>query len=188
MEYYHDPKNAKSYAAMCEGYDASEQLGIFYKALPDGATVLELGSGPGNDLELLSTHYEVTGSDSSPAFIHMLHSRFPHLPIVRLDAANLEINETYNAIYSNKVLHHLSDEELIQSFAQQAKILTKGGMLFHLIWARLDQPEGVQDMVFEARDIATMTKIMGSEFKLNSVQEFAEFEEGDSLALLAQKI
>jgi len=39
------------------------------KFLPAGATVLELGMGPGVDFDLLSQHYQVTGSDNSQVFL-----------------------------------------------------------------------------------------------------------------------
>ena len=54
MTYYHDAINAASYVAMCEGYDAADQLEGLYKVLPENSTLLEIGSGPGNDMPYLS--------------------------------------------------------------------------------------------------------------------------------------
>lgn len=187
MNYYHDEKNAKSYVEMCEGYNATKQLNILYEVLPDGAKVLELGSGPGNDLELLNSHYKVTGSDYSPAFIDILGKRFPEQSIELLDAITIDTEGPFDAIYSNKVLHHLSDKDLIESFQRQSQLLVPGGFVFHLIWSHIDAPEDV-NMLFEERDKKKMESTMGSNFKVVKVLSFGEFEDGDSLAILAQKI
>jgi len=187
MKFYHDKKNAESYAAICEGYNASEQLEMLYERLPEGASVLELGSGPGNDLELLDSRFQVTGSDYSPAFIEMLEKRFPSVPLLPLDAVTIQASGSFDAIYSNKVLQHLDDEELASSFSRQSELLNPGGYVFHLIWCRIDSPPTDNGLLYIARDIASMKTAMGSGFELIRVEEFGEFEDRDSLAILARK-
>jgi len=188
MHFYHDKNNASSYAKMCEGYDAAAQLGILYKALPAGSAVLELGSGPGNDLELLASHYQATGSDYSPAFVDMLTVRFPNRVVLSLDAVTIATDGLFDAIYSNKVLHHLSDDELAASFRRQAELLKPGGLVFHLVWCRLEAPEDKTGLIYEPRDETAMKRAMGNAFKIMETSSFREFEEGDSLAILAQKV
>lgn len=187
MQYYHDMKNAESYAAMCAGHDAAAQLGILYNVLPDGATVLELGSGSGNDLELLTSHYQVTGSDYSPAFVEILRKRFPEHPVLMLDALTIETDKQFDAIYSNKVLHHLSDEDLELSLCRQADLLPPNGVVLHLIWRRLTVPGEDLGLIFEARETAQMKDLIRDSFELVETVLFDEFEEGDSIALLARK-
>jgi cyclopropane fatty-acyl-phospholipid synthase-like methyltransferase len=187
MHYYHETKNAESYAAMCEGYDAAIQLEMLYKELTDGAVVLELGSGPGNDLELLASHYQVTGSDYSPAFVDILKTRFAEQSILTLDAKTIATTKLFDAIYSNKVLHHLNDDDLAASFCRQAQLLSPGGLVFHLVWRSLEAPQEDNGLIYEARDAATMKTAMGNSFELVESGLFGEFEEGDSLAILARK-
>jgi trans-aconitate methyltransferase len=188
MHYYHNTKNAESYTAMCEGYDAAAQLGVLSEVLPAESAVLELGSGPGNDLELLAARYHVTGSDYSPAFVDILKARFPDQSMLMLDAITIATEGLFDAIYSNKVLHHLTDDELATSFHSQAELLTPGSFVFHLVWRQLEAPEEDHGLIFKPRDVAAMTAAMGSAFELLEAKEFGEFEYGDSLAILARKI
>ncbi len=46
---------------MAAGYDGRELIAALTNYLPAGAEVLELGMGPGVDLDLLSQTYQVTG-------------------------------------------------------------------------------------------------------------------------------
>ena len=50
---------------MEEGLDGSELNKILEKYLPEKSSVLEIGMGPGKDLDILSKTYAVTGSDNS---------------------------------------------------------------------------------------------------------------------------
>ena len=56
MGYYDDPKNVEEYVKMAESYDGQELIDVLHRYLPDGASVLELGMGPGKDYLLLSHH------------------------------------------------------------------------------------------------------------------------------------
>ena len=58
--YYDNEKNARDYIEMAEGYDGRELIKVLKQYLPDGASLLELGMGPGVDLELLNQSYQVT--------------------------------------------------------------------------------------------------------------------------------
>lgn len=46
--------------------------------LPSGASVLELGMGPGFDLDLLRKNYEVAGSDDSQFFLDGYRETCPY--------------------------------------------------------------------------------------------------------------
>lgn len=187
MIFYDDPKNAAGYIELCEGYDAGPQLQTLFEVLPDGAELLEIGSGPGNDLALLMRHYKVTGSDSSVEFIKHLTRRFPTLPILKLYAETLAVSDRYDVIYSNKVLHHLNDADLANSFKAQAKILIDDGLVYHLIWRVIDEMPDMGDLPFIARDASQIVEMMKPEFEILSVEPFAEFSDNDSLAILARK-
>ena len=65
MAYFDDEKNVQDYLKMAEGYDGADLIDVLREYLPKNATVLELGMGPGKDLNILSHRYEVTGSDNS---------------------------------------------------------------------------------------------------------------------------
>lgn len=187
MSFYDKPENVAGYIAMCENFDAAKELPPLYAALPDGARVLEIGSGPGNDLALLMQHYDVTGSDYSDEFVTHLKNRFPDTPFLRLDAETLDVKGPFDAIYSNKVLHHLTDEALERSFQAQADLLKEGGLVYHLIWRVIDEMPDMGDLPFLARSAAEMENLMRPNFEILSATGFAEFSENDSIAILARK-
>ncbi|MBB1419653.1 class I SAM-dependent methyltransferase [Pseudoalteromonas sp. SG44-1] len=188
MNYYHEVNNAKAYTEMCDGFNAAEQLHMLSKVLSPEDSVLELGSGPGNDLEILAQKFRVTGSDYSPAFVNTLNKRLPDVLSLILDAVKIETEARYNAVYSNKVMHHLSDTELRQSFRRQAELLLPGGFVFHLVWQKIQAPETTHGLLFHPRSLAKMKEAMGQEFNVVESKVFSEFEDGDSLAILARKV
>lgn len=51
MSFFDNEKNVLEYIKMCEGFDGRELIQILSKYLPKDASVLELGSGPGKDLD-----------------------------------------------------------------------------------------------------------------------------------------
>lgn len=187
MTFYDDPKNVEGYIAMCEKFDAAKELPPLITTLPNGARLLEIGSGPGNDLALLAQHYDVTGSDSSDMFIQHLKSRFPETPILNLDAQFLKVDSKFDAIYSNKVLHHLDDTALQQSFQAQLALLSENGLVYHLIWRVIDEMPDMGGLDFIARSEVEMENLMGPHFKILNTMRFAEFTKDDSIAILARK-
>ncbi len=188
MAFYHSTDNATAYAKMCEGYDAADQLDVLYDHLPEGASLLEVGSGPGNDVALLKEKYDVTASDYSPAFLEMIKERFPGVKAEQVDAVTLDTEGPFNAIYSNKVLQHLTDTELSKSFARQANLLSNGGLVYHLIWTELEYPDAPQGLHYIARGEQEMAAAMAPYFEIVATQSFGEFSEGDSLIILARKL
>ena len=54
LSYFDDEQNVREYIEMAEGFDGRELVEKLGAYLPKGSTVLELGMGPGVDLELLS--------------------------------------------------------------------------------------------------------------------------------------
>lgn len=188
MSYFHDLDNASEYARECEHCDATEQVALLHDVLAVNASILELGSGPGNDLELLSRHYDVAGSDESPAFLSILKARHPGFTILKLDAEKIETTDSYDAIYSNKVLQHLSDAQLVKSFARQAELLHPEGYVLHLIWCDLDDAPTDIFPVFETRDEGQIAELMGTNFRIVAAEAYSEFKPDDSLAILARKV
>ncbi|MEX0299750.1 MAG: trans-aconitate 2-methyltransferase [Kordiimonas sp.] len=188
MTFYHNTDNAVAYAKMCEGYDAADQLGLLHKHLPTGAKLLEIGSGPGNDIALLNEKYDVTASDYSPAFLKMVKERFPDVMTKLLDAVALDIEGPFNAIYSNKVLQHLTDDELSKSFSRQASLLSDQGLIYHLIWTELDYPDAPHGLQYIARSEQEIATAMAPNFEVVATQSFGEFSDNDSLVILARKL
>lgn len=185
MSYYEDKKNVEAYVKMAEGYDGSEFVPILRRYLPDGASILELGIGPGVDMDILSEYFTVTGSDYSQVFLDRYRQTHPEADLVQLDAAIMSINRKFDAIYSNKVLHHLTRGELQQSFQKQLALLNLGGILFHTFWAG-DKTEEMAGLRFEYYTEETLTQLL-QEGTVVEMKRFSEMDSDDSFYCVVQK-
>ena len=63
--FFDSEKNARDYIKMTADYVPGEIIQVLRRFLPDGSTLLELGMGPGKDLDILGTYYKATGSDAA---------------------------------------------------------------------------------------------------------------------------
>ena len=134
MGYFDKAKNVHDYIRMAEGYDGSELIGILEDYLPPGSSVLELGMGPGKDLDLLAESFRATGSDISRVFLDLYRRKHPDADLLQLDAVTLETDRKFDCLYSNKVLIHLRKDELAESLIRQREALNDDGILFHSFW------------------------------------------------------
>lgn len=186
MTYYDDPDHVEEYIAMSEGYDGAELIEQLKPLLPAGKQVLELGMGPGRDLDILAQTYDAIGSDGSEAFLQHYRLRHPDTTLLTLDAAVLQTDIKVDAIYSNKVLHLLTPAELRQSLSQQTRLLNDNGLVLHSFW-RGDSEEtfhGVYSAYYQADPL---TQIFAQTFELLKVGKYTEMEMDDSLWIVARK-
>lgn len=171
---------------MTDGYDGREIVRMLEQYLPKGHSVLELGMGPGRDIPILEESYTVTGSDISPAFITMYLEEKPDADVLLLDAVTLQTSRQFDCIYSNKVLHHLSQEDLIISLGRQADLLNEGGLLCHTFWYG-DKEIEVKGMKFRYYTEDTIVPILGDQFEVLKTLIYREMDVNDSMLLIARK-
>ena len=69
MRLFDTVKGVEQYVKMAEGYNGAELIKILHKHLSENSTVLEIGIGPGKDMDMLKKSYAVTGSDHSRVFL-----------------------------------------------------------------------------------------------------------------------
>ena len=93
-----------------------------------GERILDLGCGSGElTAEIAEVAGEVAGFDSSAAMIDTARSRFPHLDFEVKDATNFSYDRPFDAIFSNAVLHWVTDKE--PAIQCMYKNLKKGGRI-----------------------------------------------------------
>ena len=184
MGFYDDEKTANQYIAMAEGYDGRELIDILRARLPDGASVLELGMGPGVDLDILRRRFRATGSDYSQFFLDRYRDAHPDSDLIRLDAVELETDRIFDCIYSNKVLHHLTDEQLRKSLLRQKEALSRNGLVMHSFW-RGDGVEEHHGLKFIYQTEDSIRAIFSDSFNSVNVSIYTEMEDDDSLYVLA---
>ena len=187
MGFYDDEENVEAYVQMAEGYDGRELVDVLKKHLPLGSTVLELGMGPGKDLALLAEAYAATGSDASEVFLRRYRQEHADADLLLLDAVTLATARRFDAIYSNKVLHHLTRAELAASFERQRAVLNDAGLLLHSFWYGTGE-ETIHGLRFTYYTEVTLRAVLDDGFEVVALERYQEMEEGDSLYILLRKV
>jgi len=186
MRIYETPEGVDQYFQMSEGYDLSHYKKHLFKYLPEGKSLLEIGMGPGNDFAWLKDHYKITGSDYSNEFISRAMKRFPDADLMVLDGISLNTDRKFDALFSSKVYQHIPLDRLKGALDSQYRILNRGGVIFHTFWIGGREMK-IEDMVFYYHDIETLLKLIGKNFEILETDQYTEFEENDSLFVIARK-
>jgi cyclopropane fatty-acyl-phospholipid synthase-like methyltransferase len=186
MGYFDTEEGVNEYIEIAEGYDGRELVEALGEYLPEGATVLELGMGPGKDLDLLAANYTVTGSDSSRIFVERYGQAHPYADLIVLDAATMATERRFDGIYSNKVLHHLTREELKESFARQALVVKDGGVLLHSFWLG-DKEEVMQGLRLVYWTESALEKALGDAYDILETARYTEMEDDDSFYVILKR-
>jgi SAM-dependent methyltransferase len=194
--YYLDPKSVEQYIGMAEGFNGLELIQELESFRRPGSswTILELGSGPGSDWELLSALKKgetvVVGSDVSPVFVDRLKEKYPKGQFLVVDAVTLALppQQCLDVIYSNKVLHHLTNAQLSSCFRRQNEILQdEDGLVCHSFW----KGEGIEDMdgiMFSNYHTEESLKaLMKPYFEVLQIKSYKEMEDGDSILIVGRK-
>lgn len=186
MGFFDTEHGVDEYLKMAEGYDGAELIKILQDLLPEKSTVLELGMGPGKDLDILKKYFTVTGSDSSQVFLDRYKKQNPNVDLLQLDAVTVPTDRTFDCIYSNKVLHHLTREDLKKSFQRQQEILNPNGIVFHSFW-KGDKDENYDGLLFTKYQINGLKEIIGELFDILTIGTYTEMEKNDSLYVVLSK-
>jgi cyclopropane fatty-acyl-phospholipid synthase-like methyltransferase len=186
MDFFDDPEHVAEYIRMADGYDGRELIAELRKWLPDGSTVLELGMGPGVDLDLLGRHYRAAGTDRSKVFVDLYREKHADADVFVLDAVELNTERTFDCIYSNKVLHHLTREELRRSLVNQAERVPPGGVLMHSFWHGTGE-EIIEGLRFTYYTEDDLPGLLCPGLSIVQTQRYTEMEDGDSFYVILRK-
>ena len=185
MNFYDNPEKINEYEKMCESYDGKELYDILNKYLNKSSKILELGSGPGNDIKYFTKHFNATGSDLSEEFLQRCRNKFKNTPFLKLDAVSIDTNHKYDAIFSNKVLHHLKTSELELSLKRQTEVINKNGFLAHTFWIG-DKEFTMEDVLFIFYKKENLLNLISKYFIIEETFCYKEFEENDSIFVIAK--
>lgn len=186
MGYYHTEESVAEYISVAEGYDGRELVDAVKRVLRSGSTVLELGMGPGKDLGILSESFQVTGSDNSEAFLERYRNTYPAADLMLLDAATMETDRRFDCIYSNKVLQHLTREELQESLRKQAEVLKSRGVSLHSLWYG-DREEESSGLRFVSYTEESFSQAVGVEYDIVKAERYSEMDKDDSIYFVLRK-
>lgn len=184
--YYESNENIDKYIKLAQGYDGRALIEILRQFLADGSSVLELGMGPGKDLLILNEFFDCVGSDRFPYFLELFHEKHPAFKTEEIDALEMNTTLIVDAIFSNKVLHHLSKDELKTSLSNQAKCLTKDGIVAHSFW-KGDKSEIIEDTFFQYYLEEELVEIFSHGFEPQLHALYSEMDRDDSIFIIARK-
>lgn len=187
MNYFDDSKNVEDYIKMCEGFDGNDHIEELKKHLKLNSSLLELGMGPGIDLDILKKSFKATGSDLSDIFIERYKKLHPESSVMNLDAVKLHTRKKFDCIYSNKVLHHLSRSDLEESITSQTKVLNPGGLIMHTFW-KGDKEENLHGMRFVYYTEDKLKSLFQKLFKIIELTSYKEMEEDDSIRVIGKQL
>ena len=186
MNFFDSEKNVEEYIAMSAGCDGRDLVNVLGNYLPAASSVLEIGMGPGADLDILKENYQATGSDHSQIFLDKYRKGSPDAELFLLDAVTLEIDRQFDALYSNKVLHHLHLDELARTFCRQASLLRDEGKICHSFW-RGEKQEEIKSLLFQYYLEDEIETLIAPFFTLLETKLYEEFEKDDSFLVVARK-
>lgn len=91
-----------------------------------GEHILDLGCGPGQLTQKIADRgAHVIGLDASPEMVGQARQNYPHLKFVLQDAARMEFDGEFDAVFSNAALHWMLDMTGVA--AAIARALRKNG-------------------------------------------------------------
>lgn len=184
--YYKTKESVEEYIKLAKGFDGKQLIQKLNEYLPLNSFLLEIGSGPGTDFQILKKQYNVVGSDYSEEFLSRLHKNNAKGEFLNLDAVTLKTDKKFDGIYSNKVLQHLTNKDLKNSIQRQFDILNSNGIVCHSFW-KGEGDEEFNGLLVNYQTNKSLRKLFGNYFEILDLEEYKEFEDGDSLLLIGKK-
>ena len=184
--YYRTKESVEEYIRLAKDVSGRELIQRLKKILTPDATIIEIGSGPGTDWRILSETYTAIGSDNSKEFLTHLIAQNPTGEFLELDAVTLKTQRKFDGIYSNKVLHHLNDDELTTSIKRQYELLHPDGIVCHSFW-KGEGSEVFKGLFVNYHNVSNLRDSFENFFEVLSIEEYKEFEDKDSLLLIGKK-
>jgi len=184
--YYKTKETVAEYIRLAKGVNGKQLIKKLGQVLPLNSVLLEIGSGPGTDWKILNKSYQVIGSDNSTVFLDHLITKNPNGEFLELDAITLRTDKKFDGIYSNKVMHHLTDNELADSIKRQYEILNPKGIICHSFW-KGEGSEIFKGLFVNYHDKVHLKAHFKSYFEILSIEKYKEFEDEDSLLLIGRK-
>ncbi|MEH6452322.1 MAG: methyltransferase domain-containing protein [Psychromonas sp.] len=113
--------------------------------------------------------------------------RHPEVTFMQLNAVDLPFENKLDCIYSNKVLHHLSEYELRKSLLRQVELLNDNGIIAHSFWLG-EGFEEMEGLLFNYYSKQQIIALLSEYFEVIDCLAYQEFETGDSLFIIAKKV
>lgn len=165
---------------------------LILDALPEGASVLELGCGAGSlTTQRLAERFQLTGVDISPRHVQIAQRQVPGAGFIQGDMTALEIPPaSVDGVVAFYSIIHVPREEHAGLFRSIAGWLRPGGLLFAALGVRDTEGTVEEDwlgapMYFSHYDGATSKQLVAAAgLEIVSAQEETAEEDGSPVTFL----
>jgi trans-aconitate methyltransferase len=112
----------------------AEEAGIYRRLLVEAAdrppeTVLELGSGGGNNASHLKDHFRMTLVDLSPGMLEVSRELNPDLEHVQGDMRTVRLGRTFDAVFVHDAVAYMTTEDDLRTALETVAVhLAPGGV------------------------------------------------------------
>jgi SAM-dependent methyltransferase len=107
--------------------EAERYRSLIVDALPDARTLLELGSGGGNNASHLRKHFTCTLSDLSPQMLALSRELNPDCEHVLGDMRALRLGRTFDAVFVHDAVAYMATEDDLRDCITTAFAHTRPG-------------------------------------------------------------
>ena len=104
-----------------------------------------------------------------------------------LDAVDIDTERRFDAIYSNKVMHHLHKQDAARSLTAQHRVLNPGGIALHSLWFG-DELEEHHGLLFQQYTVESFAELLDEQFEVLESKRYAEMAVDDSLCVVMRRI
>ena len=94
---------------------------------PRSRTVLELGSGGGNNASHMKRWFQMTLTDLSPQMLKISHALNPELEHIRGDMRTLRLGREFDAVFAHDALMYMTTERDLRAAIETAYVHTRTG-------------------------------------------------------------
>jgi SAM-dependent methyltransferase len=107
--------------------EADRYRALIEDAVPDAQTLLELGSGGGNNASHLREHFTCTLSDVSPQMLELSRTLNPGCEHVLGDMRTLRLGRTFDVVFVHDAVSYMATEDELSDCLRTAYAHTRPG-------------------------------------------------------------
>lgn len=142
-----------------------------------GRRVLDVGCGPGTNAPAFDNAGSYLGVDLNEAYINYARRRFKGRFEVHDVTHGPPVEETFDLILLNSLMHHLDDDEVCELVGSLPSMLEPGGEIhiIDLVMAERGLPRALAkaDRGAYARTVASWRSLVSSRLAISECKEFA---------------
>jgi ubiquinone/menaquinone biosynthesis C-methylase UbiE len=112
--------------------DYEEEADFYRRAILDACqrppvTLLELGSGGGNNASHLKAHFRMTLTDLSPGMLKVSHALNPEVEHIQGDMRTLRLGREFDAVFAHDAVNYLTTEQDVRRAIETAYVHCRPG-------------------------------------------------------------